>query len=153
MIPTHYKMKLPGSLAYPVGAELLSAALADVPQRDRLTLGFYDKPTIFASEFRRLLACGVYTVIAVNYRHLGPGLSGSNKDVDTGWYRSESWELSVYPVPGKQKALVRAALVAEGIPAVREWLTTSRPVIWREGRHVCQVLFHEHSGGVTVDSS
>jgi len=152
MIPTHYKMRVPRTLAYPIGAELVSSALAEVPQRERMTLGFYDKPTIFASDYHQLLARGIYAVVAASYRNLGPGLSGSNRDIETGFY-TESWELSIYPVPVKEKARVRAALVADGLPAVRGWLTLARPATWREGRHGFQVLYHERSGGVTFHDS
>jgi hypothetical protein len=89
-------MALPRTISYPVGAEVVSAALEGVPQYQELKIGFYDKPTIFESDYHRLLKGGVYPVMAVAYRHLGPGISGSNRDIETGFY-SESWELSVYP--------------------------------------------------------
>jgi hypothetical protein len=41
LIPTILKTKLPDGLAYPVGAEAISAALEQVPQYDALKLGFH----------------------------------------------------------------------------------------------------------------
>ena len=35
LIPTRTKYKLPKTMSYPIGAESVSLALADVPQRDQ----------------------------------------------------------------------------------------------------------------------
>ena len=40
LIPTTFKEKLPRTLAYPVGAQILTDALAETPQLEELTLWF-----------------------------------------------------------------------------------------------------------------
>src|SRR4051812_26964611 len=44
MIPTRYRSKLGSTLAYPVGAEAISVALAGVPRVEMLVLSFYARP-------------------------------------------------------------------------------------------------------------
>src|SRR5215204_332946 len=121
MIPTRYKSKLPHSLSYPVGAEAISESLKGVPQVPALSLGFYDRPTVFASEFQKLRdSNSPYPIFNATFRHIQPGLSASNKYIAEGWYE-ETWELSVYPVPRGLKSAARQVLLSEGLPLIRKW--------------------------------
>jgi hypothetical protein len=45
LIPTRYRLPISKELSYPVGAEIVTGALAGVPQFDVLTLTFYNSPT------------------------------------------------------------------------------------------------------------
>ena len=150
MIPTTYKSKLPHTLSYPVGAEAVSVSLKGVPQESALSIGFYDHPTIFASEFKKLRESkSPYLIFSVAYRHLRPGISASNQFIAEGWYE-ETWELKVYPVPHSHKAVARQALLSEGLPRVREWLSAERTPAWRYGRKFCEVFFVESDGRIIM---
>ena len=153
MIPTKYKSKLAHTLSYPIGAEVVSASLKGVPQESALTIGFYDKPVIFASDFAKLRESNSpYPIFSVSYRHIQPGLSASNQFLAEGWYE-ETWELSVYPVPRQLKSLARNALVSEGLPQVRNWLCAERSPVWRHGRKHCEIFFVESDGRIIVRES
>jgi len=153
MIPTKYKSKLPQTLSYPIGAEIVSASLKGVPQESALILGFYDKPVIFASDFAKLRESNSpYPIFNASYRHIQPGLTASNQFIAEGWYE-ETWELSVYPVPRQLKSLARQALVSVGLPQVRKWLSAERTATWRHGRKHFEIFFFEMDGRIIVRES
>src|SRR5262249_36554272 len=81
LIPTKYRSLISKELSYPVGAEIVSAALTGVPQFDVLRLSFYNDAT--PANLRRHIARGAEVqVFRANYRN----------------YRgTEEWDLSVYP--------------------------------------------------------
>jgi len=153
MIPTRYKSKLPHSLSYPVGAEAISESLKGVPQVPALSLGFYDRPTVFASEFQKLRdSNSPYPIFNATFRHIQPGLSASNKYIAEGWYE-ETWELSVYPVPRGLKSAARQVLLSEGLPLIRKWLSAERPPSWKHGREHCEIYFVESEGRIILRES
>lgn len=153
MIPTRYKSKLPHTLSYPIGAEAVSESLKGVPQESALSIGFHDKPTIFVSEFQKLRdGKSPYPIFNATFRHIQPGLSASNRFIEEGWYE-ETWELSVYPVPRALKSVARQALLSEGLPRIRKWLTAERPPSWRHGRKRCEIFFIEGEGRIIVRES
>src|ERR1044071_9842612 len=138
MIPTRYKSKLPHTLSYPIGAEAVSESLKGIPQESALTISFYDRPTIFASEFQKLRDGKTpYSIFNATFRHIQPGLSASNQFIAEGWYE-ETWELSVYPVPRGLKSVAGQVLLPEGLPQIRKWLCTERPPSWKHGRKHCE---------------
>jgi hypothetical protein len=150
MITTRYKSKLPHTLSYPVGAEAVSESLKGVPQEPALSIGFYARPTIFASEFREMRdSNSPYPIFNAAFRHIQPGLSASNQFIAEGWYE-ETWELSVYPVPRDLKSMARQALLSEGLPRIRKWLTAERPPSWWYGRKHCEIFFVEGEGRIIV---
>src|SRR5882762_9302868 len=99
MIPTRYKSKLPKGLAYPIGAEALTTALADAPHAASLSVSFYGRPVWPGSRFRETLARRhPYKILAAEFRpSCKPGYSGPEFLVEDGWY-DEKWQLTVYPV-------------------------------------------------------
>lgn len=141
VIPTRYRAKIPKTLAFPVGAELLSSALAGTPQEPSLAISFRDRSTLFASEFQQVLRTGgPLPVLRASYRNLPAGLSGSNDMVEAGYY-DVTWLLDVYPVPAELKSPVRDQLRARGLGQVRAWLECPRPQTWQQGRHSLTLLF------------
>ena len=150
MIPTTYKSKLPHTLSYPVGSEAVSEGLKGVPQESALSIGFYDHPTTFASELKKLRERkSPYPIFAATYRHVQPGLSASNQFIAEGWYE-ETWELKVYPVPRALKSVARQALLTEGLPRIKKWLSAERPPAWRSGRKRCEIFFVESDGRIIM---
>ena len=141
MIPTRYRAKIPKRLAFPIGAELLSEALADTPQEQSLSIAFHDKPTIFASDFQQLLhSAAPLPVLRAEYRNLPIGLSGSASMVAAGFY-DVTWSLDVFPVPATLKAVVRERLQPTGLRQIRAWFEHRRPQTWQQGRHSFSLLF------------
>jgi hypothetical protein len=151
LIPTRYKSNLPGHLTYPVGAEALSNALEGLPHVEKFSIFFSASPTISASEFQRILVQGrPYGVLRAEYRRPEkPGISGSNDDVEKGWY-AESWGLMVFPVLRKLRSLVRPLLLAEGMPAVAGWLRSSGQAGWEMRTRWVDLIFDPSSGAITT---
>lgn len=150
MIPTTYKSKLPHTLSYPVGAGAVSESLKGVPQESALSISFYDRPTVFASEFKKLRESeSPYTIFNATYQHIQPGLSASNRFIEEGEYE-ERWELKVYPVSRSLKSVARQVLTSEGLPQVKAWLSAERSSSWRYGRKHCDILFVESERRIIV---
>ncbi len=133
LIPTRTRSRTPRELAFPIGAEALSAALRDAPQFDQLSVdfGFYGD----LAEIRADAAANrPVEVLAARYRNVKPGRSGSNYFIERGWY-DETWELSVSPVLREHKSLARQLLIDDGLGRVLAWLAEPRTDGWRHGRH------------------
>ena len=121
LIPTGYKQRLPRGLSYPVGAELLSEHLADLPQFADLRVCFSDSPTWRASKFQQTLADGVpYEVVTAS--------------------AESAASIYVYPVQRHLRHPARRALVSHGLPALRAWLAAHFPADPLRGAS-CAVMF------------
>jgi hypothetical protein len=121
MIPTKMKSKLPKTLSYPIGAEAISAALADVPQYGDFALHFSDTPVWPGAEFRRCLQLGLpYPVLRIEHKpKRKPGYAAADFTIERGWYDSR-WEVTIYPVLRELKRTVAELLLSEAFPeAVR----------------------------------
>lgn len=142
MIPTRYKSKLPGHLSYPIGAEVLSKALEGSPHAELLSVGFRENPLIFASDFQRLLSeRQPYLLLRAEYKPAQrPGISASNDSVEKGWY-DEKWELDVYPVLRPLRSLAHGLLLGTGLPAVAQWLWSSRRDGWSRRQQWLDLIF------------
>jgi hypothetical protein len=136
VIPTKYKGKLPHTHSYPIGAEALSLALADVPQLAQLGLSFH-----YASQNRQKLTVdGLENVLIAAYRHFDAGLWSSNASIERGLHE-EIWELTVYAVRREERARVKELLMTEGLPRVTQWLSTPRSEVWRYGHKWCAINY------------
>jgi hypothetical protein len=126
LIRTGLKARLPRGLSHPVGAEIISHALAGVPRYDSLWIAFGPKvlrvhpslPVELRLELRGFLS--VFSVVCNN--------------------ASGEWYLSVPAVPSEARPAVRRLLLSDGLPAVRRWLLRPRPETWYEGFRVFEVL-------------
>lgn len=100
MIPTRHKSKLPKLFSWPLGAEAISAGLADVPHAADLALTFSDSPVWPASAFQRLMRESLpYAIFVAEYQPaFRPGYGGPTSLVESGWYEAK-WTLRVHPVP------------------------------------------------------
>jgi hypothetical protein len=142
MIPTRHKSKLPKTLSWPVGAEAISAGLADVPHAADLSLWFGDSPVWPASAFQRLLReSRPYAVLVVEYHPAsGPNYSRPNALVEGGFYDT-SWELRVNPVPRHLRSTVGRLLRECGLATVAEWLRASTRAGWEVRYHRLELVF------------
>jgi hypothetical protein len=104
VIPTLYRTRLSREFSYPVGAEILSEALAGVPNFSDFRICFSDVVSAWKSKFQQMLATGVdYEII-----------------------RARLWspfEIFVYPVQRGLKHPAHEALVSNGLPKMREWMS------------------------------
>jgi hypothetical protein len=123
MIPTRYRSKLPKSLSYPVGAELISTALAGSAHIASLSVRFCSHAVEPASRFQRILSERLpYRSFLAEYDPARkPGLSAADFMIERGWYE-ERWELTVYPVLREFRHTANQLLRDQGLPAVVTWL-------------------------------
>jgi hypothetical protein len=143
LIPTRYRQPISRDLSNPIGAELLSEALAGVPQFAALSVSFSGVPNLWADTRPAKLGeveRDPQPVLSAWFTNRRPGVSG-NPNLQSPEL-GERWGLTVYPVPSGLKATVRAALGANGILLVREWLAEPRTETWRSAlRHEIEVLY------------
>jgi hypothetical protein len=149
-IPTAFRDRLSSSLAYPIGAESLSEALAGVPQYGMLKVEFLRSPTMRSSDLQQILRSGApLPVLTASFRKLGMFLSAGTAEIERGEY-DEQWVIKVFPVPREQKATVRALLLRDGMPLVVDWLAQSRPATWLSGRKSLALQFTSASPALKV---
>ena len=132
MIVTAFKSKIPQTHSYAVGAELLSESLSSVPQYESLKLNFYG---LWAATRKK----ESQPLLTVNHINIPENQYSSKALVNQGFY-DDTWEIVVYPVLRTQKAKVRGLLLTEGLPKVREWLSTKRNSTWLEGRRTLSIF-------------
>jgi hypothetical protein len=127
IIPTRYrKSKVPKTHTYPLGAKMISEALAGVPQFDGLTVRFYYyKPMArFNKPSTR------YQVLQVSYS--GPGTSPWKRITENNLPKRK---VRVDAVPCLLRHTIQSELIATALPAVRHWLMTNPHSNDREGSH------------------
>ena len=145
VIPTSYRKKIGHTHGYPLGAEVISAALADVPQFSRFTIAFHEDYS------RRRIAWpdpANYRVLGVSYRKIFDLPPTDKPALDLDW-RERNWEIYVYPVPRTRKYLIKTLLLSEALPTVRTWLlrNAANPM----GRQNIVFSFSENSEKLSLD--
>ena len=147
MIQTRHRSKLPKTLSWPVGAETVSAALNDAPHAADLTIQFFDSPVWPASAFQKLLRQSLpYAILVAEYHpRSNPGYIGSASMVEAGLFDAR-WELRVNPVPRSLRAAAGALLRDQGLPAVADWLRSSRRAGWLGRYHRLEVVWAPADG-------
>jgi len=135
IIPTRYrKSKVPKTHTYPLGAKMISDALAGVPQFDGLTIQFrYSKPMTRSSTPLTL-----YEVLQVSYS--GPGKSPWKLMAEN---NLPKWEVRVDAVPCVLRHTIQSKLIATALPAVQHWLMTNPHSNDREGFHALMFEYDE----------
>lgn len=137
IIPTRYKSKIPRSFSYPVGAEVISQALRDVPQFQVLIVDFH-----FANQRARYdSAAKPYEVIGVWYSGPIRSLHASKSLEEQS--RSPRWQIRVQAIPRSLRHEIQAKVVAEALPAIRSWLLANPHSSYRQGTHGLTFRFDE----------
>ncbi len=142
LIPTRFREPIWRDLSYPIGSTQLSAELAGVPQFSMLSVAFSGVPYQWRDKgYLHQLAHQPRPVLEALYSNKRVGFRTSNDDVARGAF-GEKWDLTVYAVPSSLKATIRAALGAEGLATVRDWLAKPRSETWRgDRRHQLEILY------------
>jgi hypothetical protein len=132
LIPTGFKSKLPQTLSYPTGAEVLSLAFADVPQFGMFTLNFW-----FYSQARPT-EMGSYSVLEIAYHRATKSIHSRKDDVEAGRFEPK-WEITIRPVPRNRRHLIKTKLQSEALPLASTWLLENAD--------------HDEVGGLTLTFS
>jgi hypothetical protein len=115
LIPTQYKTKLPHTVSYPLGAEALSVAFADVPQFSDMTVRFW-----FYSQ-KNCTRSKTYKVLQISYSRSAMALTTGDTALRNGWLEKK-WQIVVEPVPRERKHFIKGLLEREALPLARTWL-------------------------------
>jgi hypothetical protein len=115
VIPTLYKTKVPQSLSYPLGAELISRAFADVPQFAELKIRFF-----WYSKEKNTRTKN-YRVLNISYSRGAPTLTDGEAALRYGWLEKK-WEITVSPVPRERRHLIKDLVERDALPIARKWL-------------------------------
>jgi hypothetical protein len=138
LIPTNYRAKLPKTMSYPIGAESVSVALAQVPQRDLLNINF-----VFHSHFiKEHERDAPFAIFEAEFTKPDMHLTASNDFIERGVYE-EKWGLTVYPVPRQMKSVAKKLLLEKGLPRIAKWLAMERTPLWKTGRKTITILFDQ----------
>ena len=144
IIPTGHRAKIPKALSYPLGAKIISEALAGVPQFDYLNINFR-----FWNKLARHHGTEIpYQVMEARYSGPLRFFSASKSTFEKGYY-SPTWEITVSAVPRSLRHLLQSKLVGEALPAIRAWLTTNPHSGEREGGHALTSSFDELKNELT----
>ncbi len=108
MIKTTYKEKLPKGYSYPVGAEIISAGLSDVPQYEELGIDFWIKDEFRASRYnQKIKESGDIIILKARYFSYSWG---------------SGWTIEINSVPSAFKKDASEKIVSQVLPALREKL-------------------------------
>jgi hypothetical protein len=135
VFPTRYKAKISKLMSYPVGAEALSTALADVPQSGSISICFG------RSSYETNLRPGHasrYRVLSSVYSHRSPSQFSSAYMLTRGHY-NPGWEIHVHEVPRVHRHVVRSLLLNEGLPRLADWFRRFSSLHGQEGS--CSLAF------------
>ncbi|HEX3653549.1 MAG TPA: hypothetical protein VHU18_12075 [Rhizomicrobium sp.] len=129
------KAKIGKDHSWPIGAELLSAALFDVPQSEFIRLEFAEADRISLREDRPPL------VFEAEYYFKGPTVFSPRGSL------LPSWRLTVRAVPRDWKHNVKALLLEEGLPqTVKPWLVGNAGAAKREGSALLRLWYDPVDG-------
>ena len=152
VMATRYKEKLPHHLSYPVGLELLTTILGEVPQANQLSVWFVAHSAIRATEIEHKRRNGEYYPVLVALFHYDRlGHSECNDLREAGFYDPQ-WDIKVYAVSREHRAFAQKLLCEQGIPAIAAWLRTPRSSTWLQGRKQITVCFNEKDLAITVET-
>lgn len=149
MIATSFKDRLPKSLAYPVGAEAISAALSGAPYPEELSLSFRADGGLSRLDFQRVVCRREpYTVLLAQYRPV------SRPNIGIGPQASvPRWSLVVHPVLSEFKHAAGQILRNEGLLFLRRWFEQSSAPGWRSVRQQIDVVLTPTSMTIEIRPS
>jgi hypothetical protein len=116
VIPTEWKSKLPQTLSYPLGAEMLSKAFAGVPQFDKLKVRFWFYSQARPETLER------YSVLEIDYRRPAKSVHTQPESLGEDGLPKLAWSITVRPVPRIHRNSIRTQLRDVALPQARLWL-------------------------------
>ncbi len=152
MIPTQYKAKLPKHLSYPIGAEAISEALEAAPHADSMSIWFSSLAIWAAPGYKRLIVEKLpYKIMMAEFQPARRRGMGPKSWIEKGWYDAK-WKINVHPVLREFRQLAHNLLVEQGLPAVAEWLHSSRQAGWDSRRQRLTFIFNTAEASLSKES-
>ena len=137
VIPTAYRAKIAHTHSFPIGAEALSKAFAELPQVTQFEVSFASR------QWRRSNIVGdvLCLVLTVSYRRAGTSLTTGEWAVKHGLLEPR-WRITVHPVFRTIKHRVRISL-AKAMPGVCAWLLANSTAETRLGNLELTLTYNE----------
>ncbi len=137
VIPTAYRAKIAHTLAFPIGAEALSKAFAELPQFTQFEVSFASR------QWRRSNVVGdvLCLVLTVSYRRSGTSLTTGEWAIKHGFLEPR-WQITVHPVFRTIKHKVRTSL-EKAMPGVCSWLLANSTAETRLGNLELTLTYNE----------
>jgi len=147
MFPVIYKDRIPHTESYPIGAQQISTALADVPQAQMLAIAFgrYGSHLGYVSAWQ---ARGPESnwkhraVLQISYSRQRPDISTSKLAIKLGVLEPR-WHIRVWSAPRRLRHTINLLLAGEGLPRIRNWLVERPRLHGKFTREGMLVLFDE----------
>jgi len=128
LFTTSSKDRIGSYLSWPVGAERISIALAEVPQASIIKLTFSEHwPKYHQGKWP--LSYSVFKAEYCRYRNMHR-------------IGESSWAVCVRPVPRDQRAKVKEALESKGFTKVADWLSKNAGLSGREGKLAFEISWN-----------
>ena len=147
VIPTQFKSRLPKTLTWPVGAEVMTAGLGDAPHAAECRLWFSDSPVSRLPSSSGLPRGPTVRRprrrVSSRYQHSVRSIhrdGGGRGDYDA------KWEIRVNPVPRVWRAAVRALLREQGLPLVADGCAPFKGLGWQDRHHRLELVFAPADG-------
>ena len=127
MIPTRSKTKIPQGWSYPVGAEIVSKALEDIPQYENIYLRF-----LWLNPSSHLARKDKSRLHILGIRYTNPQHTANE----------ENWYVDISAVPSQMRVVIQDQLVNQVLSYARSWMTAERPASWYESWKNLDVDFY-----------
>lgn len=136
-------------MAYPIGAEILSESLANVPQFEKLVIWFssYNYSASNRQQLRK--ENEPYEICRISMIHPLKAFSASKYFIEEGFY-NENWEIHIHPVPRELKNVAKQILIQDVLPKAKEWMEIPRTEIWKTGRKHFKAFFKENEPRILI---
>ena len=141
------KAKLPRTVSYPVGTQLLSEAFVHVPQAAEIEVQYGAKLLGYGTTLHEIVSGQLpHPVLAARYwvRRCAP--MALSRDDEPRAY----WRLDVYPVERRRKHEVRTLLVEKAFAPLGEWLCAERTQTWLASSHRLECIFLPREGELVL---
>jgi hypothetical protein len=135
LFPTAGKAKIGKDFSWPVGAEVISSALADVPQAALIRIEFHAPEQHYSPETRPVVVMGARYYFKANSVFFARRPEIARPSTPT-------WTVEVWANYTSLKERIRKLLVERGLPnVIKPWLVQTDGEAGREGEAQVRVYF------------
>ena len=138
LIKTGWRHPLLKGFSNPVGAEIISKALADIPQYSDLQINYSGGPGRSLGEFTP-------SIFQVKVKGSKAGKLHEYQSAIEIHYDFAELSIHVEAVESSQKSSIRSLLIEGSLPRIRSWLICDRPETWYEGDRYFVLAFNHHN--------
>jgi hypothetical protein len=142
------KARVPQFASYPVGTQLLSDALAHIPQASEIEVSYDARPLGYPVTLREIVGRRLPrpVLVAVYWNMPRPAPAAVSRHAEP----MASWRLYVYPVERRRRHEVRSLLVRKGLPALSEWFCARRTQTWLAKSHRLECVWAPREAALTL---